>query len=159
MAAQVGIGAGERPNDLNFKAYKSSIEVEELISAFESCTLPRSEWTHRAHLTVGMWYLLQHSKEKATVLIRESIRKYNQACGILTTKESGYHETITLFYVHVISKYLEQTNADHSMVDQVNKLVEKYGDRNYPLEYYSRERLMSQEARQRWVEPDLRPLD
>src|SRR3712207_1988725 len=89
-------------------SYRSSEEIERLISAFESCTLPRAEWTHRAHLTVGLWYLLHHPKEEATALIRESIQKYNHACGIITTRESGYHETITLFYVWLIGRYLEE---------------------------------------------------
>ena len=134
--SETGDQAGNGP-------YRSSEEIERLISAFESCTLPRAGWTHRAHLTVGLWYLSQYSQEKATALIRESIQKYNHACGVITTKEGGYHETITLFYVWLISKYLEEADEQGTVVDRVNGLIEKYGDRSYPLEYYSRERLMS----------------
>ena len=32
-------------------------------------------------------------------------------------------------------------------------------DRSLPLEFWSRERLMSDEARHGWLEPDLRPLE
>jgi len=37
-------------------------------------------------------------------------------------------------------------------------LVDRYGSKRLPFEYYSRERLMSWEARMDWVGPDLKPL-
>ncbi len=134
-------------------------EIERLVSEFESCTLPRDEWNHRAHLTVGLWYLASRPLKEATGLIRASIQKYNHACGIVTTKESGYHETITLFYVWAIGKFLAHADRDCTLAALANLLVNECGDRNLPLAYYSRERLMSWEARTRWVEPDLKPLD
>lgn len=138
--------------------FRTSEEIERLVSAFESCTLPRAEWNHRAHLTVGLWYLAKHEKAQATRLIRENIRKYNHACGIIQTKDSGYHETITLFYVWLVSKYLSGARKS-SIVELVNELLNAYGDKRFPLEYYSEERLMSWEARTSWIEPDLKPLD
>jgi len=143
----------------HFLPYHSEAEILQLISAFESCSLPREEWTHQAHLTVGYWYLSRLPREEATALIRESIQKYNHACGVVTTKEGGYHETITLFYVWVINKHLTDEGVTQTSVESVNRLLEQYGERSKPLEYYSRERLMSWQARQRWVEPDLKPLD
>lgn len=140
--------------------YETLDEIEHLISAFESCMLPRGEWNHRAHLTVGLWYLVRHEKAEATELIRQNIQKYNRAHGILTTKESGYHETITLFFIRVVSKYLSEAgSASSSIVALLNGLIASYGDKNLPLRYYSKERLMSWEARTRWVEPDLKPLN
>ena len=142
----------------NLEPFHTTEEIERIISAFEACTLPRGEWNHRAHLTVGLWYLAKHEKARATNLIRESIQKYNDACGIVQTKESGYHETITLFYVWLVSKYLKGTSKN-SIVELVNGLLDVYGDKRFPLEYYSKDRLMSWEARTNWVEPDLKPLD
>ena len=37
-------------------------------------------------------------------------------------------------------------------------LIASLGDRDLPLRYYSRERLMSVAARTGWLEPDLSPL-
>jgi hypothetical protein len=141
------------------KSYSEPDEIERLVEAFESCTLPREEWTHCAHLTVALWYLIHHDDVEATKLIREGIQKFNLARGIVTTRTGGYHETITLFYVRIISKHLRETGTDDSIVNLVNSLMQTYGDKNLPLEYYSRERLMSWEARMNWVEPDLKPLD
>jgi hypothetical protein len=134
-------------------------EIGKLVEAFESCTLPREEWTHRAHLTVALWYLSRHGEAEATELIRRGIQRFNRARGIVTTRTSGYHETITLFYVRVVRRHLRESGAGGCAVDLVNSLLRDYGDRNLPLEYYSRERLMSWEARAGWVEPDLKTLD
>jgi hypothetical protein len=140
-------------------AYRTRGEIENLISAFESCTLPRERWNHQAHLTVGLWYLVRHERAEATKLIRRNIQKYNRAHGIVTTKTSGYHETLTLFFIRVVSKYLKEASAHSSVVELLNGLIDSYGDKNLPLAYYSKERLMSWEARARWLEPDLKPLD
>ena len=139
-------------------SFRTSEEIERLVAAFESCILPRGEWNHRAHLTVGLWYLAKHDIVRATNLIRASIQKYNHACGIIKTKDSGYHETITLFYVWLVSKYLNGV-SNSSIVELVNGLLTSYGDKRLPFEYYSKERLMPWEARTKWVEPDLKPLD
>ncbi|MDQ3818301.1 MAG: hypothetical protein M3362_11580 [Acidobacteriota bacterium] len=139
--------------------YSKLSEVESLVARFESCMLPREEWTHRAHLTVALWYLVQHEEAEAEELIRAGIQRFNHASGILTTRTSGYHETITLFYIRVIRNYLRGANASDSVFNLVNGLIETYGDRNLPFEYYSRERLMSPGARMSWVEPDLKRLD
>ena len=38
------------------RAYHRADEVEGLVAKFEAATLPQAEWTHRAHLTVALWY-------------------------------------------------------------------------------------------------------
>ena len=139
--------------------YGSCVEVENLAAAFECCTLPRDRWNHRAHLMVGLWYLLKHPKAKATGIIREGIKRYNESVNILTTKTTGYHETITLFYVELIHNFLKQATEDKSIAQLANELLNAYGDKKIPLKYYTEERLMSWEARTSWVAPDLKPLD
>jgi hypothetical protein len=141
------------------RAYNSYKEIERLVSEFEACTLPYAEWDHRAHLTIGLWYLARHKKPEATMMIRRNIQKYNRACGITQTKTTGYHETITLFYVWLVSKYLKNSERSSSIIELVNGLLRNYGDKSLPFEYYSKERLMSWNARINWVEPDLKPLD
>jgi hypothetical protein len=139
--------------------YRTSIEVLRLVREFEACTLPRIEWTHHAHLIVALCYLVWHGEAEATKLIRDGIRRYNRACGIETTRTSGYHETITLFYIRAIGKFLSAANADCTLATLANSLIRVCGDKNLPLEYYSRERLMSWEARVGWIEPDRKSFD
>ncbi|HVF48581.1 MAG TPA: hypothetical protein VNA19_00760, partial [Pyrinomonadaceae bacterium] len=116
-------------------------------------------WTHAAHLSVALWYLLRHPPEEAIEIIRAGIKRYNDAHGVETTPTGGYHETITLFWIHIVRRYLaEAAHADSTLVTLANNLLLRYCRSDLPLEYYSRARLFSAEARARWVEPDLQAL-
>ncbi|MEG4235641.1 hypothetical protein QUA40_26640 [Microcoleus sp. Pol11C3] len=140
--------------------YRSPNEIDTLLHAFQECSLPRSEWTHEAHLTVALWYFLfGESDSEAIDAIRNGIKRYNAVHGIETTKNSGYHETLTLFWVRTVRQYLADESPNRSMVNLANGLIAKYADRTLPFRYYTRESLMSWEARINWVEPDLRAID
>jgi hypothetical protein len=139
--------------------YRSPSEIDSLIHAFQECSLPRSRWTHEAHLTVALWYLFYDSEQEAINAVRNGIKRYNSVQGIETTKDGGYHETLTLFWVRTIRRYLADESRNRSMVNLANGLIAKYADRTLPFTYYTRDRLMSSEARINWVEPDLRSLE
>ena len=139
--------------------YRSPSEIDRLIHAFQECSLPRSQWTHEAHLTVALWYLFYDSEQEAINAVRNGIKRYNSVQGIETTKDGGYHETLTLFWVRTIRRYLADESRNRSMVNLANGLIAKYADRTLPFTYYTRDRLMSSEARINWVEPDLRSLE
>lgn len=138
--------------------WDSSEEIAAFIQAFEACTLPKPRWTHQAHLVVGLWYVLHYGKEEAAPLVRNGIRRYNEAVGTPNTDDSGYHETITIFYIWFIDRFLTHTDRQRPLAEIVYELLAKHSDRNLPLQYYSRERLMSVAARREWLEPDLLPL-
>jgi hypothetical protein len=139
--------------------YRSPSEIDSLIHAFQECSLSRSQWTHEAHLTVALWYLFYDSEQEAINAVRNGIKRYNSVQGIETTKDGGYHETLTLFWVRTIRRYLADESRNRSMVNLANGLIAKYADRTLPFTYYTRDRLMSSEARINWVEPDLRSLE
>lgn len=134
-----------------------------IAAAFRDCTLPEAEWSHEAHLRVGLWHLLRFPPAEAMHRLRDGIRTFNTSCGIANTDTSGYHETITRFYVLIIDHFLGELErcgeSREQPVDELAaKLVDRCGDRRLPLRYFSRELLFSKEARRRWVEPDLEPL-
>ncbi|MBW4691633.1 MAG: hypothetical protein KME27_07670 [Lyngbya sp. HA4199-MV5] len=143
--------------------YQSTDEIEALVKAFEGCTLPRSRWTHAAHLTLALWYLVHYKPSQAIDCMREGIQRYNAAMGIQQTNhggyhESGYHETITLFWLWIGQWYLAERRMSAFALDGVNQFLQQCSDPQLPFRYYSRDRLMSWEARTDWVEPDLHPL-
>jgi len=140
-------------------AYRTPGEIDGLVRAFEDCSLPRARWTHRAHLTVALWYLFHQSGEEATSSIRNGIKRYNASQGIAMTPEGGYHETITLFWIYVVGKLVMLDGANLSLLELANKMVERFDNTRLPFDYYSRDRLLSWQARTSWVEPDLKPLD
>ena len=144
--------------DEEASTYCDAEEIRRFIRAFEDCTLPRGDWTHPAHLTVAMWYLLERSEIEATTRIRNGILRYNGSQGIKTTATSGYHETITLFWTRLVAGYLSAADAGKSIVELANGVIRAFGNKDIPFQYYSRDRLLSLGARMRWVEPDLKPM-
>ena len=134
-------------------------DLEILVAAFESQTLPRSEWTHRAHLLVALWYLNHYPFEQAVRRIREGIQKYNDSQGIEMTPKGGYHETMTMFYIYTIADFLRQHMHVNSPDELAALLLEHpCAEKHYPLQFYSRDRLFSWEAKISYVEPDLQEV-
>ncbi len=80
--------------------------IEELVQGFLRGDLPRARWSHRAHLPVGLWHLQRYTADQALGLLRQRIRRYNTAVGVANTDHSGYHETLTRFYLEAIQAEL-----------------------------------------------------
>ena len=141
--------------------------TEQVVNQFLCCSLPKQQWTHEAHLRVGLWHLLHYSPSESIAKLRQGIKRYNLTCEIENTDSQGYHETITQFYVLLIARFIETNiqlvNAivitpSNEIVNVdllANELIKSYGDRSLIFKYYSRDRLMSKTARIEWVEPDL----
>jgi hypothetical protein len=134
------------------------MDTSELAQGFIGCTLPKALWTHEAHLRVGLWHALRHPEAETLALLRERIRRYNAAAGGENTATAGYHESITRFYVTLFYVYLAAADAGQDAAGLEAGLLERYGDRDLPLQYYHRETLSSSAARLGWVEPDRAPL-
>ena len=79
--------------------YNTDKEVELLIETFEKRTLPKTEWTHAAHLIVGLYYCFHHPFGVAKNLMSDGIYWLNDAHGTANTETSGYHETLTVFWL------------------------------------------------------------
>lgn len=135
----------------------SARSLEDLVSAFRSATLPRDEWTHAAHLLVGVWHVLTFG-EAALDELRAAIRRLNEAHGTPNTDTSGYHETITWLFVRLIAHLRDQHPPDISAARLADLAVELLSDRSMPGRYYSPALLASSEARVRVVAPDRDPL-
>lgn len=134
---------------------RSDAEITELVQAFESCTLPRAEWKHAAHLTVALWYLRRLPRAEATDRLRRGIQRYNACQG----NGVGYHETITLAWIAVVTRFLADCDFGQSQAALTLGLLERCGDKLYLQRFYSRGVLMSDEARRTWVPPDLAPFE
>ena len=152
----MAIETADRP----FTPYDSEAEIMEIVEGFRSRTLPAPRWTHQAHLTVGLWHVLNRPSDTVLDEIRRSIIVYNTAVGTPNSDTRGYHETITAFYVWAIRKYLRGAITGLPLLDVMNGLLaSSYATKSYPFEFYSRERLLSVSARRAWLDPDLKPLD
>lgn len=133
-------------------------ETERIARALIDRTLPKAEWTHDAHLRAGLWHVYSHGAVAALELLRKRITLYNESVGTLNTDTSGYHETLTRFYVTVIDRFLATADRSMELDELARALTAAYGDRKLPLHHYSEGKLFSVVARRSWVEPDLRPI-
>ena len=132
-------------------------DIEGLVGRFLDCTLPKAEWTHQAHLTVGAWHVERYGPEEALTRLRDGIRALNDSHGTINSATSGYHETITRAYVRVIASVLGASSLP--LDGRVAGLLSGWaGERDALLRYYSRDTLMSPHARAEWVKPDLAAL-
>lgn len=138
--------------------YRTATEIADLIRAFENCTLPRSEWTHAAYLTVALWYLYLNPLPEARRLMRNAVRRYNFEYNIAAEQIGGYNETMAVFWLSEVNHYLKRHKDEHSFVSLANALVEHLPDKNLPFKYYSRQRLFSRAAKMNWMKPDLRRI-
>ena len=138
--------------------WPTSDELGDLVARFRARTLPKPEWTHLAHLAVGLWHVREHGPDRALELLRTGITRLNEAHGTVNGDDSGYHETITRAYVCLLSEFIRR-HPGLAVADCVQAvLASPLAGKAALLRYYSKESLRSVPARKGWVEPDLEPL-
>lgn len=136
------------------KKYSNEKEILNLIELFETAAISREAWKHAEHLTVALYYLSHHDFDTATEKMRSGIFKLlREGFNLDLTKEMPYHETLTVFWMRTVADFNASKNGD-SFVDKANDLTARF-DKDYPLRFYSREYLFSDEARRRFVVGDL----
>jgi hypothetical protein len=132
-------------------------EVEALSKGFEAQTLlGEHDWTHRDHLSTAAYYCLTNPAA-AIESMRTGIQALNKARGVETTPTGGYHDTLTVAWCRIIAGHLRSL-GDLTPVEKINSVITSIEDRKTTLRYYTRDRVMSLDARYGWVEPDLEPL-
>jgi len=138
--------------------FGSLAEIESLVHEFESCQLPRSRWSHAAHLTVGAWYVSTMPEVEATEQMIHGIRRYNHATGIETSPTGGYHETLTIFWLVVIRETMVALMEKYDLLKRINLLIVRFARKpELPMSFYDEDRLFSPEARAHWVAPQKWP--
>jgi hypothetical protein len=127
----------------------------DFIAQFETGTLPRPTWTHGAHLAVATWYLLTLPERNAIASVRTGIRHYNECAGIRNTPNSGYHETLTMFWLRKIMVFLAEPYENASHLETIRRVVARFGpERDLYRQHYNFDIVRSEEARARWIPPD-----
>jgi len=131
--------------------------VDDLGGRFQTCTITKREWTHEAHLTVGLWHVHRYGADEALPRLRVGIRRLNESHGGVNSDTDGYHETITAAYVQLLAGYLDASAL--SLSETVAALLQSpLAAKTVLFTFYSRDRLMSTAARAAWMEPDLAPI-
>jgi hypothetical protein len=136
---------------------------DEFLTAFETVSLPRKEWTHEAHVRMAWLYLSRHPFPMAVERARQGIRKLNEEfirkdrlrCGP-PRRSMGYHDTITVAFVTLIASRFQPAEDFPTFRDRNHDLMDRTLSALHL--HYSPERLSSTDARAAFVEPDRQPL-
>lgn len=134
--------------------FKDDDELNKLVRDFETCEINLAEFKHQQHLAVALWYLRHLNYEGACEKMRGGLQRLTTAYG-----QSGYHETITLFWLKRVRRFLSDRHEEEATFALANRLADVYGNKTLISEYYSEETLNSAKARNEWVEPDLQALE
>lgn len=145
--------------DYTPRLFRSDAEIAHLGEGLVTCTLAKSEWTHEAHLAATTYLLLKRPDIDLDRELPGLIRRFNESVGGVNSDREGYHETITRAYLHGVRLFLTEADPDEPLHELVNQLLlSPTGRRDWPLRFWSKDRLFSVEARRAFVAPDLAAL-
>ena len=143
--------------------FRSEAEIDPFLNGFATGSFPRYAWTHAAHIAMATAKL--YKDDNALDSIREGILHYNETQGTANTVTSGYHETLTIFWVNAVRDYLKrefpfpsvpQQHRPASRLEAVRGAIRIFGTQSgLPKRVYSFDVFQSQEARARWIPQDL----
>jgi hypothetical protein len=122
-------------------------------SAFESFTVPPSQFNHEAHVRLAYIYLVESDIESAVQRMRGALLNFIEHNGIPRSK---FHETITRAWVLAVRHFMNKSSST-SFQDFIAKNRELL-DSKIMLTHYSASVLFSSDARASFVEPDLDPI-
>jgi len=141
------------------RLFHTDAEIAHLGEGLLACTLERAEWTHEAHLGATTYLLLKRRDVDLDTELPGIIRCFNESVGGVNSDGEGYHETITRVFLRGIRIFLAEADLKEPLHELVNELLlSPMGRRDWPLRFYSPQRLFSVEARRDWVRPDLRSI-
>ena len=129
------------------------MDDQAFLKAFEDGTLAPNEFTHEAHIRMAWLYLRAYGWDEGITHIRDGIQQFAKRVGASTK----YHETITVFWARIVLHMIHE----QPMIERFEEFMAHFPqvlDSRLISGYYSAELLVTPEARQVWMEPDLRAL-
>jgi hypothetical protein len=134
--------------------HQLSPEDQAFRAEFEACRFPPAEFHHRAHVRLAYVYLAEHDTDAAHQRMQSALVAFLRHHGIDVAK---YHETMTRAWIMAVRHFMERTAAStsaESFIETNPRLL----DSKIMMTHYSAEVLFSEEARARFVEPNLSPI-
>jgi len=122
------------------------------LRALETGAIPNHAFHHRDHLRAAWLYVRQRGATDAERAMLDTIRRFASLHG----HASKFHFTLTAVWVKLVAAHA--THHVEATFDELLKLDGRLLDKDLPLRFYSAGVLFSENARARWVEPDVRAL-
>ncbi len=136
--------------------HRAPLDDTVFLERFVDARLTLPEWDHLSHLRAARLLLSRFPLAEATAVMRRRIRRLNRENRVIESKESGYHETVTVAFMHLVADAWVRDPGVTSLDFCIRH--PELCDVRVLLRHYSRERLWSPEARATFVPPDRLPL-
>ena len=138
---------------------RTSLSKEDriFIEAFEACTIPLGDWSHRSHIRMAWIYLRLMRFEEAINAVRAGLQQFVRANAVPDSLERGYHETLTIAWMRLVAsavKHYGEPADSAAFCDAMPHLL----CRTLTRVFYSKDRITTFEAKNRFVPPDLAAL-
>ena len=134
--------------------FANDAEVATLVHAFETATIPPSQFTHAAHIAVALSYLDKWPLAPALARMREKLFQFTARNHLVDL----YHETLTTFWMRLLDHVAQNHYQEVPLWRRINLIVARWGTAAPVQAHYSRELIKSKVARAKWVPPDRLPL-
>jgi hypothetical protein len=136
--------------DLEFLASEETLNT--FLRGFQIGTLPKGAFGHAAHVATAACYCLRFDHDECLNHFRRDLKHFNESLGGANTVDSGYHETITIFWLDTIRSFLRDKPV--SRLEAVRLTVAEYGAQfGLVQSRYNFDLVKSSEARARWIPP------
>jgi len=144
------------PETFELPAFLATEEtLDTFVAEFQTGTLPAEAFKHVGHVTVAAYYCVTFDAPESLTRIRHDIRAFNEAKGNKNTEDSGYHETITVFWLDTIRRFVDERCSGMTLLETVGAAVMEFGGRRDLFRsFWSFDVLESREARVRYIAPD-----
>lgn len=124
------------------------------LRAIEKAKLPNGEFRHFDHIRLAWLFLESADEISAAQRMRTTLLSF-------AAKHHGdiakYHETITRAFMRLVASSRDAIGTDHSFDEFITRFPQLL-NKDALESYYSKQTLMSPEARAAFVPPDLQPL-
>ncbi len=119
----------------------------------ENCRISNAGFRHADHIYLAWIYLRRHDPAQAEARMRETIRRLAAHAGA----PQKYHETLTVAWMRLVGVAIALSPGAATFA-AFSRSHPWLFDKDAVLAFWTRERLMSDEARERIVPPDRKPL-
>ncbi len=126
----------------------------EFLNAFERCAIAPETFHHRDHLRLAYIYLTQHDVDTALPKMRGSLQRFLVHVGAPRAK---YHETITRAWLLAVEHFMHEA-APTASFEEFAAAAPRLFAPGAMETHYTPDLLRSEEARERFVAPDLQPI-
>ena len=125
------------------------------LNQFQTCKLPEALFDHEAHLRLAWLHISKYGPKQAIQNVSDQILRYTQHLGA----EDIFHKTVTVAAVKAVHHFMEKAKSE-TFADFIAEYPRlKTNMMDLLAQHYSFNIFQNDEARQRFLEPDIAPFD